>query len=336
MVQAINNRHGGLVISLDFELNWGVHDTNSYGQYHQNIYGVRQALPRILALFEKYKIHATWATVGLLFAESKAEMAHYLRCIPVKYEKMQYAAYSQLVKVGENEQTDLLHFGQSLIKKIKQTPYQEIGSHTFSHFYCLENGQTESDFCADLHATKMITEGYVPPMKSLVFPRNQVNTQYFKACQEAGFVCYRGNERHSLYAPQPFTKKSRLLGVMKWLDSYVNLTGQHLLMLEEIQQEPFMNIRASAFLRPYCRPLHFFEGFKIKRIKESMETAAKTNTFYHLWWHPHNFGKHIERNLAMLEELLHHYQHLHKRYGFQSYTMYEVATLCQRLHQQQK
>ena len=47
---------------------------------------------------------------------------------------MRYAAHTQLAKVGENEQDDLLHFGKSLIEKIKRTPHQEIGSHTFSHF----------------------------------------------------------------------------------------------------------------------------------------------------------------------------------------------------------
>ncbi len=327
----IEVNRGGLVISLDFELNWGVHDVFKYGQYNKNLYGVREALPKILELFEQYGIHATWATVGLLFAETKAEMAHYLRGIPLKYKNMRYAAHTQLAKVGENEQEDLLHFGKSLIEKIKSTPHQEIGSHTFSHFYCLENGQTEANFRADLHATAMICEEYIGPMKSIVFPRNQVNEAYFPACQDVGFVCYRGNEKHPLYDPQKFTKKGRLLGAKKWLDSYVNVTGNHLVTLEEMQKDSFINIRSSAFLRPYFSPLRFFEGLKVKRIKEGMHEAARSKAFYHLWWHPHNFGKNIEKNLAMLEELLQYYQELHNQYDFQSYTMHEVAELCRTL-----
>ncbi|MED4886737.1 polysaccharide deacetylase family protein [Lysinibacillus fusiformis] len=327
---------GGLVISLDFELNWGVHDVFRYGQYNKNLYGVRKALPSILALFEQYDIHATWATVGLLFAESKAEMAHYLRGIPVKYENMRYAAHSQLAKVGENEQEDLLHFGKSLIEEIKRTPHQEIGSHTFSHYYCLEKGQTEAAFYADLDATKTISEGYISPMKSIVFPRNQVNIDYFKACVEAGYVCYRGTENHPLYDAQKFTKKGRLLGAKKWLDSYINLTGHHMATLEEMRGEQLINIRSSAFLRPYFRPLHVFEGSKVKRIKESMLEAAKAQAFYHLWWHPHNFGKNTAKNLAMLEELLLYFQELRSQYNFQSYSMYEVAELCENHSKQQK
>lgn len=321
--------HGGFVISLDFELNWGVHDVFRHGQYNKNLYGVRQALPKILMLFKEYEIHATWATVGLLFAESKAEMAHYLRGIPVKYEQMKYAAHSQLAKVGENEQEDLLHFGKSLIEQIIQTPYQEIGSHTFSHYYCLESGQIESDFESDLQAMAMICEGYIAPMKSIVFPRNQVNDNYFAACQQAGYVCYRGNERHDLYNPKKFTTKNRLsLGAMKWLDSYVNITGNHMVRLEEMTEDAFINVRASAFLRPYSSILRAFEHRKIQRIKEGMLAAAKEGAFYHLWWHPHNFGRHIDKNLAMLEELLQYYQELQRDYDFQSYSMYEVAMLC--------
>ncbi len=59
-----------------------------------------------------------------------------------------------------------------------------------------------------------------------------------------------------------------------------------------------------------------------------MLAAAKEGAFYHLWWHPHNFGRHIDKNLAMLEELLQYYQELQRDYDFQSYSMYEVAMLC--------
>src|SRR5277367_5273170 len=61
---------GGFVISLDFELHWGVRDHRSVDQYRENLLGVRQAVPAILELFERYGIHATWATVGFLFFAS--------------------------------------------------------------------------------------------------------------------------------------------------------------------------------------------------------------------------------------------------------------------------
>ncbi|CAM5677182.1 Polysaccharide deacetylase OS=Lysinibacillus sphaericus OX=1421 GN=LS41612_05035 PE=4 SV=1 [Lysinibacillus sphaericus] len=95
-----------------------------------------------------------------------------------------------------------------------------------------------------------------------------------------------------------------------------------------MKEDAFINVRASAFLRPYSRILRAFEHRKIQRIKEGMLAAAKEGAFYHLWWHPHNFGRHIDKNLAMLEELLQYYQELQRDYDFQSYSMYEVAMLC--------
>src|SRR5271170_964441 len=61
---------GGFVISLDFELHWGVRDHRTVDQYRDNLLGARQAIPAILDLFKRHGIHATWATVGFLFFES--------------------------------------------------------------------------------------------------------------------------------------------------------------------------------------------------------------------------------------------------------------------------
>src|SRR5262245_13071649 len=58
---------GALVISLDFELHWGVRDKRPVdGSYRENLLGAREAIPRMLDLFEEFGIAATWATVGFL------------------------------------------------------------------------------------------------------------------------------------------------------------------------------------------------------------------------------------------------------------------------------
>src|SRR5699024_962404 len=62
-------------------------------------------------------------------------------------------------------------------------------------------------------------------------------------------------------------------------------------------------------------------------IKKSMEYAAKNNQLYHLWWHPHNFGINIDKNMSMLEEILSHYQVLSNKYNMQSITMKDIAAL---------
>ena len=58
-----------LVISLDFELFWGVTDSKTIENYGANVEGVWQSVPGILKLFKEYGIHATWATVGMLMCK---------------------------------------------------------------------------------------------------------------------------------------------------------------------------------------------------------------------------------------------------------------------------
>jgi hypothetical protein len=58
------------LISLDFELMWGVRDHRSIATYGKNILGVREAIPAMLAMFTKYRVKATWATVGMLLFDN--------------------------------------------------------------------------------------------------------------------------------------------------------------------------------------------------------------------------------------------------------------------------
>ena len=67
-----------------------------------------------------------------------------------------------------------------------------------------------------------------------------------------------------------------------------------------------------------------FEPLRIRRIKKEIQYAAKHNEFYHLWWHPHNFGVNLEKNLLILEELLKCYAMCKDKYGMKSLTMNEV------------
>ena len=57
-----------VVISLDFELRWGMHDRlgTNYDAYRENLENVREIVPALLKLFSEHKIRVTWACVGAL------------------------------------------------------------------------------------------------------------------------------------------------------------------------------------------------------------------------------------------------------------------------------
>jgi len=185
---------GALVISLDFELHWGVRDKLSVADYRQNLVGARRAVPAMLELFTEFGVHATWATVGFLFFESKRELVEALPARRPAYVHHELSPYEALDGVGENERDDPFHFAPSLIRRIADTPHQEVGTHTFSHYYCLEAGQVDADFRADLEAAVAVARAKLGRRpESIVFPRNQVAPPYLGVCREVGLVAYRGN-----------------------------------------------------------------------------------------------------------------------------------------------
>ncbi|WP_142288662.1 polysaccharide deacetylase family protein [Bacillus thuringiensis] len=318
--------HGILIVSLDFELYWGVQDTMSLGQYKENLLGVRQAIPKMLELFQAFDIHATWATVGKLFFETKSQLLSNIPLLKPSYENPSFSGYHLISQMGDSEEEDPYYYAPSLIKKIALAPHQEIGTHTFSHYYCLEAGQTDQEFEADICKAVEIGNANGINIQSIAFPRNQINPHYLAVCKKLGIQAYRGNEDSFIYRASSFHENQAIYKrILRLVDAYVNVTGHHIYSLNTLNAHPIINLPASRFLRPYKSNVKIFENLRLKRITNSLTKAAKENKMYHLWWHPHNFGVNLENNIQFLSKILSHYSHLKKQYGMKSYNMKEVA-----------
>lgn len=312
------------IISLDFELLWGVRDKRTIASYGDNIRGVQQVIPSLLTVFDQYQVRATFATVGFLFCRSKTELLLHTPPVLPEYNEKKYSPYENnyLQSIGESEESDPYHFGSSLVRQVQQNRNHEIASHTFSHFYCLEHASLEA-FEEDLMAAKKIAAVHGIELKSIVFPRNQYSADHLAICKRHGFTSYRGNEGSNVYQPRSNREQNGIIRATRLLDAYLNLTGHHTFTVEK--NEALLNIPASRFLRPFSKKLRFLDGLRLKRIKDSMTHAAQKKEAFHLWWHPHNFGIHLKENLQFLKEVLKHYQTLHKTHGMQSATMQQVA-----------
>jgi peptidoglycan/xylan/chitin deacetylase (PgdA/CDA1 family) len=318
---------GRFVISLDLELYWGMRDTRTLEAYGANILGVREALPRMLKAFDEHGVKTTFATVGLLFFDDKAAMMNGLPKERPSYENGALSPYTDhFDRVGRNEEEDHYHFGASLIRLIQQHPAHEIGCHTFSHYYCLERGQTEAEFAADLRTSKRAAAAFGVELKSFVFPRNQYNEHYLGICASEGMTSYRGNERSWLYRARNREDETLMRRGMRLLDTWLNLSGPNTHVIDRPAPGQPVDIPSSRFLRPWSRRWNALEGLRLRRITRAMDHAARTGQVFHLWWHPHNFGRDVDRNIAFLERILRHYQRLHREQGFASMTMGEVAS----------
>ena len=322
----MQNQKPRFIISLDFELMWGVRDKKTIDSYGANIRGVRNVIPALLDLFTEYDVHATFATVGFLFARSKEELKDHIPDVLPDYALSKYSPYhnNYLQNIGNSEADDSYHYAESLIRLIQQYPSQEIASHTFSHYYCLENASTAS-FESDLISAKRIASLFDVDLKSIVFPRNQYSVTHIDICRKLGFTSYRGNESSYLYKPRRNEEQDKKIKALRLLDSYVNISGHHCFDLSYSEQEGIANIPASRFLRPYSPKLKWLNPVRISRIKNSLTYAAQHKQCYHLWWHPHNFGIYLNENLASLREILEHYKQLALEYGMQGQSMKEIA-----------
>ena len=314
-----------LVISLDFEMFWGVTDSKTIENYGANIEGEWQSVPGILKLFKKYDIHATWATVGMLMCKDYEQWRGLRPTVMPTYDRESQSAYSA-AELARN--FPKLFFARPLVEQILTTDGQELACHTYSHFYCGEAGATPEQFAADIKCAQIIFNEYGVKPTSLVFPRNQMSDEYLNQLSGIGFTAYRGNEEHWLYRDGHRVSGSSFKRLARAGDAYFPLTGNHISMLpDKIPADQLMNIPASSFLRPSSgHPV--IDKLLSHRIEGGMLEAAKANGVFHLWWHPHNFGQNTEANLKNLEQLLKYYCLLNQVYGMRSLSMKELRNSC--------
>ena len=309
-----------MIVSLDFELFWGMQDKCDLSSYKDNVLGVRKAIPLMLDLFEKYGIHATWATVGFLFGENENELKQFFPENLPTYENNKVSAYRCFGNIGTDEISAPCYYGYSMLSKIKEVSGQEIASHTFSHYYCREKGQTVEQFRDDMLAAKKIAEKKGYSLKSVVLPRNQCQEDYIAVLSELGFIAYRDEENDWIHEK---VKISFLKRILRLIDVYIPLTGKggYIPSVEH----GIVNLVGSRMYKPFFRPLFFAEKLKVNRIKKQMLHAAENGKTFHLWWHPHNVGVYTEFHLKQLEEIFKYYTELNKKFNMCSLNMEEAA-----------
>jgi hypothetical protein len=315
-------QYGAFVISLDFELLWGVRDKRTIADYGANILGVRQVVPALLDLFAERNIACTWATVGLLFFATNKALLAALPARKPRYADARISSYHYLNELGADEERDPYHYGLSLIRRILNYPSQEIGTHTFSHFYCLEDGGDVEAFRADLESARAAAGSLGIKLASIVFPRNQIHPAHLSVCREFGLRAFRGNERVWFHRGRRECEQTRLVRASRLADSYLPIGGTH--DHEPALVDGMVDVPASRFLRPVGKSAAL-ERLRLRRITSAMETAARRRKIFHLWWHPHNFGVELQQNLAFLRAILDCFHVLQEGYGMRSMTMAAVA-----------
>jgi len=319
---------GQFVISLDFELYWGVRDLHTIAEYRSNMLGVWDVVPRMLSMFHAHGIRATWATVGFLMAMDRDELFRFAPSVRPSYVDSSLDPYRDLHEIGRDENDDPYHFAPSLVKLIASTPGQEVATHTLSHFYPLEESDPDGALRADLESALALGKSRDLTLTSVVFPRNQVTPRALRISNEIGLTAFRGTERACYQRPHRGPYAPVAARALRLIDAYVPLGTHHLAAAEKV--EGMVNVPASRFLRPWRSSLARLEPLRIQRMLAAMSHAAVRGEVFHLWWHPHNFGVDQEQNLHVLQRILEHYEELHATHGLRSASMCDVAGAVRR------
>lgn len=312
-------KNGTLVISLDFELIWGVFDHAVLVDKKEYFDNTLKVIPKILESFVKNDVKATWATVGMLFNSNWEEWEANVPMEKPSYTNVTLDAYAY-GSLHKKSGLDRFFFAPDIIRDLQHAAGQEIGTHTYSHYYCLEGGQNKAQFEADLDTARAVAAPFGISLQSLVFPRNQFNATYLESCAERGILSVRSNPDvwyWDTLAPQTLATK-----VFRTADAYIPL-GVKSYTTGSLQRRRVLSQPSSRFLRPQHK-VELLNGLRLTRIKNEILHAARTGEIYHLWWHPHNFGIDPEGALKALQSILEVYTHCKNTFGMESKTMAEI------------
>jgi len=320
---------GTFVISIDFELMWGVHDRLTIADYGKNVLGGRQSIPFILSLFEKYGVRATWACVGAMFASSIEELFEYY---PVCAQNQvdvpgSIRASMNVYSLGRSEKDDPYHYAPSLLRLISGSFGQEIATHTYTHFACFDRPQSSSTFASDVQSSLNIAKKYNSRIKSIVFPRNQIPSSYLGVLPSLGITHFRGLDSLDRF----YASNRRLIPFI--MHRACRIYDSVLPGVGTIRNNPsahgndLVNVSASRFLRPLTKS-SLYNKLHLIRIKSEILEAAKANRVYHLWFHPHNFGHDLSSSLQRLESILQFFLECKNKYGMRSSCMSDFVVSC--------
>lgn len=315
---------GALVISLDFELHWGMRDhTRADPTVTRSLVESRSMVLTLAELFAQREVRATWATVGLLFATTAAEARALSPSSRPAYRDALLDPYQE--PIGPTEDEDPIHLAGTLVDRLALVPGQELASHTFSHYYCLEPGASPDAFGADLEAAQAAAARRSLRLRSLVLPRNQWDPRLASVLVETGFETYRGPQPGWAHRSRPGSDSGLAVRAARlastWAGPSLPTFGQDELM----EPSGLCNIPASGFLRPWAPSTNALERLQESRITKALRDAARRRRILHLWWHPHNFVAHPAENLERLHRLFDELDRLRASEGMTSLTMGDVA-----------
>lgn len=287
---------GVLTVSIDLELAWGFCDQLLDERRLAAIRRERQVVPRLIELFARHGLRATWAIVAhLLVAHGRRDA----RGLP-------HPDFPRPVRRGEKKdhffqlpsgERDPAWWGADLIAQIRAArPRHEIGSHSFCHLLYEEGATAPPAVEADLDAARRLHDEAGLPFDAFVYPRNVVG--FRPLLERAGVKVYRDVTPRWYAALRPLALRRAARLATYFL-------GMAPPTVRPRRRGGLVALGDSMLLLGRDGPRRWVPARRlIEMARAGMTRAAERREVFHLWFHPSNLVARREEQLATLEAIL--------------------------------
>ena len=300
VLKSMSHARGIFTISIDTEMAWGTFDCGGHISFRKAYDQYRPIIQKLLGLFEKYEIQATWAIVGHLFLDrcEKENGIVHPNILRPRYDWYPKDWFSE--DPGTNIQKDSIWYGKDIVEMILRCrTSQDIGSHSFSHIVYSDPKSSKEIVQLDLTQCLMLATEKNIKLKSFVFPRNAI--AHLDLLERHGFRAYRSH---------PELKNVRTHHVPLWRRGYILLKDMIPLSppVHEIVKDThysLLNIPASMQFRyMYGLSQFIFPHVRYLKAKQGLKKAVSQKKNFHLWLHPINFAWKSEMLFKEFEKIL--------------------------------
>ena len=293
-------RRGSFTVSIDVELGWGVWDRPCAAFLARTRDQERVIVDRLLGLFGRYQIEATWAIVGALLEPAQADgRPGHPSC---------WTAPELIGAIGD------------------LSPKQDVGSHGFGHVdyadIAAAAGAVDLERAREVHAAAGLGWG------SFVFPRNRVG--HLDLLAAAGIKVFRGRD------PDLSEWVERKIGRTPARAANLlakALPGSPPVVRPRIVGDGLVELPGSMLWMSHTGPRRLIRpGVTQGKCVRALRLAAERRSTFHLWFHPSNFYWDTDRQLRSLESVLRRATDLRDRDELDILPLAAYGTLAEASH----
>jgi peptidoglycan/xylan/chitin deacetylase (PgdA/CDA1 family) len=279
------------IVSIDTELAWGSFDRDGLENYGSQYAQERDIIRKLVHLFERYGISATWAVVGHLFLRRCSREG------PDSHDHVLQPDYSWYPRgwLSHDPFSDVesapFFYAPDVLDLILESPQpHEIASHTFTHAILGDPECTRDVAYSQLAECRRLGNQKGIDLVSLVFPRNSIG--HLDVLWEQGFISFRGSERN-WYSGRRVSR--RLRQFCHFADRFLAVSPPVYDELDchQYTSEPrcLVDLPASMFYVPCGGAWSLVRvSTRVRQAMKGIDRAVRKKALFHLWFHPVNLA----------------------------------------------